>query len=150
RNVRIPDGFGCRLRALKKTTTQSGYRTALRAVDLQREQVVPAHAHAPGRIEVRDDAARELEGRVRRVVGRRLVLAAGLVPAPGDVRRAEAAHRAHLAEQVVEHVAPVAQHVEDDPAAVLHAVVPGRTLRGGLPLLAITLEDPVAEFAAHG
>ena len=51
----------------------------------------------------------------------------------------------HLAEQVVEHVAPVADHVEDHAAAVLGAVVPGRPLRR----LPVALEHPVAELAAH-
>ena len=51
----------------------------------------------------------------------------------------------HLAEQVVEHVAPMAQHVEDDAAAVLLAVVPRRALRR----LPVALEHPVAELAAH-
>lgn len=38
------------------------------------------------------------------------------------------------------------EHVDDDAAAVLAAVVPGRALR----LLPVALEDPVAELAAHG
>ena len=55
--------------------------------------------------------------------------------------------RRHLAEGVIEHVAPVAEHVGDDPAAVLRAVVPRRTLRG-LPA-PVALEHPVAELTAH-
>jgi hypothetical protein len=43
----------------------------------------------------------------------------------------------------------VAQHVEDDPAAVLLAVVPRRALRGRLARLRVALEYPVAEFAAY-
>ena len=59
----------------------------------------------------------------------------------------DALHRRHLAEGVIEHVAPVAEHVGDDPAAVFRAVVPRRTLRG-LPA-PVALEHPVAELAAH-
>jgi hypothetical protein len=84
-------------------------------------------------------------GRVRRVIRSGVVRLAALVPALRDVRRAEARHRLDLAEQVVEHVAPVAQHVDDDPAVVLLAVVPRRALRG----LPVALEHPVAELAAH-
>ena len=91
-----------------------------------------------------DDAALELEGGVGGVVRGRLVLGAALVDALGDVRRAEAGDRAHLAEEVVEHVAPVADHVEDHAAAVLGAVVPGRALRRLAP---VALEHPVAEVA---
>ena len=59
------------------------------------------------------------------------------------MRGAEAAYRLHLAEQVIEHVAPVAEHVEDDPPAVLRAIVPRRPLRR----LPVALEHPVAELA---
>ena len=51
----------------------------------------------------------------------------------------------HVAEGVVEHVAPVAEHVEDHAAAVLGAVVPRRALGR----LQVALEHPVAELAAH-
>ena len=44
------------------------------------------------------------------------------------------------------HVAPVAEHVEDDAAAVALAVVPRRALRRDAP---VALEHPVAELAAH-
>ena len=59
---------------------------------------------------------------------------------------AEARHRLDRAEQVVEHVAPVRQHIEDDAAAFLLAVVPARALRRLAP---VALEHPVAELAAH-
>src|SRR5438105_8822086 len=95
---------------------------------------------------MRDHAAGEPEGGISRVVRGGLVLLAVLVPAMRDVRRAKAAQRLHLAEEVVEHVAPVAEHVENDAAAVLLAVVPRRPLRWHV----IALEHPVAELAAHG
>src|SRR5262245_27134575 len=91
-------------------------------------------------------AAGELERGIGRVVCGRLVLLAVLVPAIREVRRSQATHRLHFAEEIVEHVAPVAQHVEDDAAAVLLAVVPRGALRGN----AVALEYPVAEFAANG
>src|SRR5207237_566022 len=89
------------------------------------------------------------EGGGRGVVRGGLVLLAVLVPAEGNVGGAEPAHRLHLAEEVVEHVAPVAQHVENDAAAVLLAVVPRRALSIRLSFLAVAFEHPVAEFAAH-
>ena len=61
------------------------------------------------------------------------------------MRRAEARHALDIAEQVVEHVAPVADHVEDDAAALGLLVVPRRPLRR----LPVALEHPVAELAAH-
>ncbi len=57
---------------------------------------------------------------------------------------AQAVHGPDRGEGVVQHVAPVAEHVEDDAAAVRLAVVPARAL-GGAP---VALEDPVAELPA--
>ena len=54
----------------------------------------------------------------------------------------------HVAEKVVDHVAPVAVHIDNHAAAVLGAVVPGGALDG----LAFVLagKDPIAELTAHG
>jgi len=60
--------------------------------------------------------------------------------------RPEAGNGLHCAEKIIEHVAPVAEHVDDDAAAVLLAVVP----RWALGLDLVALKDPVAELAAHG
>ncbi len=117
----------------------------MRAVDVEGDEIVAAYPGAPGRIDLRDHAALELEGGIGGVVGVGLVGLAGLVDTAGNMRRAEAAHGLHLAEEVVEHVAPVAEHIEDDAAAILLAVVPARALRG----LPVALEHPVAELAAH-
>src|SRR5687768_16696060 len=94
---------------------------------------------------MRDDIPLQLKSRVGGIVGRGPVLAAVLVPAVRDVRGAQAAHRLHLDEEVVQHVTPVAQHVEDDAAAILLAVVPGGALRGN----PVAFEHPIAELAAH-
>src|SRR5687767_2329706 len=93
-----------------------------------------------------DDAALEFEGRVRRVIGSGIVGATLLIPAARNVRRAKAGHRLHLTENIVENVPPVAQHIDDDAAAVLFPIVPGRALaRDG-----VALKDPVAKLAAYG
>src|SRR2546425_11948448 len=63
----------------------------------------------------------------------------------GDVRGGGALHSLHRAEGMGGQVAPVGEHVDDDPAAVLRAVVPGRSLcRGAVPL-----EHPVPELTTH-
>ncbi len=95
-----------------------------------------------------DDAVVQLEGGVGRVVGGALVCLAVLVDPLRDVDRAEAGERLHAAEEVVDDVAPVAEHVDDDAAAVFLPVVPRGAL-GGLPVGA-PLKDPVAELAADG
>src|SRR5207247_1601073 len=89
------------------------------------------------------DAAGDLEGGEGGVVAVGGVGLAGLVPAPLDEIGAEAAHALDRAEQPVEHIAPVAQHVEDDAAALGLAIVPGRALRR----LVVAREDPIAEIA---
>ncbi len=88
----------------------------MRAVDMEGDEIVAPHARRPTRIDVRDHAALELERRVGGIVGVGLVSLAVLIDTARDVRCAEAAHGLHLAEQVVEHVAPVTQHIEDDAA----------------------------------
>ena len=70
---------------------------------------------------------------------------ARFIDALGDMRRTEARHAFHFAEDVIEDVSPVAQHIEDDAATLLRLVVPRRALRG----LPIAFEYPVAELTAH-
>src|SRR5664279_3326571 len=69
---------------------------------------------------------------------------AGLVPAGGDVRGAEAGEALDATEKILDDVLPVAEHVDDDAAVVLLAVVP----RGALEFLELAGEHPVAKLAA--
>ncbi len=78
---------------------------------------------------MRDHAAVEFEGRVSRVIRSGRIFLAALVPALRDVLCAAAGHGFDFAEQIVEHVAPVTDHVEDHAAAVLGTIIPGRPLR---------------------
>ena len=116
------------------------------AVDLESDQIVAAHAHVPRRIDVGDDAAFKLERGISGVVGVRIVRLAVFVHALWNVRCAQAIHRLHFAEQIVEHVAPVTEHIEDDAAAFGLAVVPARPLRRLAP---VAFEHPITELAAH-
>src|SRR5438445_5283039 len=112
---------------------------------MEGDEIVAAHTRAPRAVDVGDDAVRELEGSVGSVIHIDLVGLAILVPALRDVGRAEAGDAFDFAEQIVEHVAPVAEHIEDDAAAVLLAIIPRRPLRR----LPVAFEHPVAEFAAY-
>ena len=58
------------------------------------------------------------------VVGGALVRFARFVPTLLHVRRTEARNGLHFAEDVVEHITPVAKHVHDDPAIIFLAVIP--------------------------
>ena len=94
---------------------------------------------------MRDHVILELEGGVGGVIGIRLVCFAVLVHPLRDVSRAKTAHGLHLAEEIVEDITPMAQHIEDDAATSGLLVVPARALRRLPP---IAFEHPVAEFAA--
>ncbi len=92
-----------------------------------------------------NDAVLEFERGVGAVVGGAFVGLAFLVDALGNVRGREARDALHVAEEVVDDVAPVAEHIDDHAAAVFLAVVPARALGGNR----VALEDPVAELTAH-
>src|SRR5690606_24900154 len=144
-DVRVPDAARRRRQVLGNTVAQTGNRRAVRAIDLKREKIVATNTHRPGGVEVTDHAVLQLERSVRRVVGRAGVGLALLVPALRDVRGAEAAEALDFAEEVLDHVLPVAEHVHDDAAVVFLAVVPRRALQ----LLVLAREHPVAELAAN-
>src|SRR5437763_6977190 len=130
---------------LAEAFLQARDRRPERSVDVEGDEIVAAHTRAPRAVDVGDDAIRELEGGVGGVIHIGLVGLAVLVPALRDVGRAEAGDAFDFAEQIVEHVAPVTEHVEDDAAAVLLAIIPRRTLRR----LPVAFEHPVPEFAAY-
>ena len=115
------------------------------AVDLELDELTAVDANGPGRVDLGDDVALQLEDRVRGVVGGGGVLAALLVPALRDVGDGLGGHRLHPPEQVLQHVVPVREHVEHHAAAVLGAVVPARSLGGEQ----VALEHPVAELPAY-
>src|SRR5690606_32035107 len=58
----------------------------------------------------------------------------------------DARDRAYLADQLVEDIAPMREHIEDQPAALGLLVVPARTLRG----MHVAVEYPPAEIELHG
>src|SRR4051812_36988526 len=94
---------------------------------------------------MRNDAASEFEGGVGGIVRIGLVAVTVLIDPLGNMGGSKAAHRLHLTEQVVQDVAPVTEHVENDSAAIGLAVVPARALRG----LPVSLEHPIAELAPN-
>src|SRR5690606_5409564 len=107
---------------------QPSHGAALGAVHLEDHQLVAVDAGAPGGVDLGNDAALQLEGGVGGVVGGGGVGAALLIPALRDVGGAEAGDGPHRGDDIVEDVAPVAEHIHDDPAAVLLAIVPGGAL----------------------
>src|SRR5262249_5350618 len=125
---------------------QAGHRRAMRAVDLKRDQVVAADTHAPGRIHVRDHTILKHECSVGRIICIRIVGFSVLIYTLRDVSGAKAAYRPHPAEQIAEHIAPVAEHIEDDAATLALATVPAQPLSRLTP---ISSEPPVSEFSPN-
>ena len=130
---------------LDVTLAQAANSGAVRAIDLQREEVVAANAHRPARVEVCDDAVLEFKGGIGRVIGGALVGLALFVDTLRNVGRTKAGNGLHFAEEIVEHIAPVAKHVDDDAAIIFFAVVPARALGHDV----VAFENPVTEFTAH-
>src|SRR5438034_2764739 len=95
---------------------------------------------------MRDDAPVKLKRRVSWIIRGARVALSRFVAAFGYVRGAKTRHSLYVSEQIIEHIAPVAQHVQNDSAAVFFPIIPGRALRGN----DVAFEDPVAKLAANG
>ena len=92
------------------------------------------------------DAIFEFEGGVGGVVSGAFVRLSLLIDAFGDVGGSETGDGLYFAEEVVEDVAPMAEHVDDDAAVVFLAIVPGRALGWD----GVAFEYPVSELASDG
>src|SRR6185295_2121041 len=68
RDVWIPYRLGRVDARLRQAAPQPCDRRPVRAVDLQSQQIIAPNAHTPRTVEVRDDAAFELQRRVGRIV----------------------------------------------------------------------------------
>ena len=145
REIRIPHGFRGVCTLLGDTAPQPGHGRTVGSVDLELDEFVAVHPHRPGRVDLRDDAAVDLEDAVRRVVGGSRIRLPRLVPPRGDVGDRAGGDGPHRAQQSLHHIVPMAEHVDGDPAAVLGAIVPTRPLSG----LPVALEHPVTELPAH-
>src|SRR6266851_934251 len=129
-------------RWLDKAAMQPSDRRAQGAVDLDLQEVVALHPVRPGRADLRQGAALQLEDREGMVLDIDLVAAAVLVAPCRQRGHVAARDRGDRAEQPVEDVAPMGEHIEDQPAAALLPVIPARALRRG----ELAVEHPPAEF----
>src|SRR6202011_5914147 len=115
---------------------------AVGAIDLEGDEIVAIDPRDPGHVDMRDDAALEPERRVSGIIRGRGVFLVLFVEALGNIGGAGAAYAFDLAKQIVEHIPPMADHIENDAAAVFAAIIPRRPLR----LLPAAFEHPVTEF----
>ena len=94
------------------------------SIDLHREQIIATDAHRPRAVELAHHTAFTFKGGVAGIITRAGIRLAALIDALGQMRGSETTDGLHLAKQIIDHVAPVAEHVHDDAAAVFLAVVP--------------------------
>src|SRR5579863_3964809 len=146
-DVRVPDRSRRVDPMLRKAARQTGDRRAVRAVDMKDREIIPPHPHCPGRVDVRYDAIFQLEGCIRCVVNVRLVGLSIFVDTGGNMRCAKTTYSSDRCESVIEHVSPMAQHIENDAAAFGLLVVPARSLRRLPP---VALEYPITKLTAYG
>ena len=58
----------------------------------------------------------------------------------------EASEGLNFAKKILDHILPVAEHIDDNAAVVLFAVIP----RGALKLFVFASKNPIAKLTAHG
>src|SRR5215472_8633121 len=145
RAVRVEERFGGRDHGLHEAPVETAYRRTPVPVDLDLQQIVALDPARPGRADLRQDPTRQLEYRKSRIFDADLVTSAALVPSPGDRGRMAARDGFDLAEQTIEDVAPVGEHIEDQPAPRLLAVIPTWSLRR----VELAVEHPPAKIQSH-
>src|SRR5215207_1689505 len=98
------------------------------AVHLEFDELAAVDANRPGGVDLDNHLALQLEDAVGGVVGGGGILAALLIPALRDVGNGLGRHGLQLAEEVLEYVIPMREHVEHDAPAILGPIVPARAL----------------------
>src|SRR5208282_5339090 len=119
---------------------------AVRAVDLDGEQIIAADPHAPGAVKLAHGAIIEHEYGIGRIVRGSLVRLTVLGNALRDIGVAVGNQALDITEQVADDILPMAEHIDHDAAPVGQSVIPTRAL--GRLVVDVTGEDPVTELAA--
>src|ERR1051326_3624315 len=122
------EGLWRRDERLHKATMQAGNRRAQRAIDLDLQEVVALDPARPGRADLRQDTALQLEDREGVILDIDIVRLAALVDAARLHGRMAARDGVDGPEQSIEDVAPMRKHIEDQPAAGGFLVIPARAL----------------------
>ena len=126
--IGVPEAAGGGGVVLHRAVAKTGDGGTIGPIDLQGQQIVTLHSDAPGRVEVADHPVLQLERCVGRVVGRALVRFTVLVPTLGQVGGSQAGEGFDFSKKILDHVLPMAEHVDDDSAVVFLTVVPRRAL----------------------
>src|SRR5437016_2679362 len=139
-HAEMRDRRGLRAR-LHLTAMQARDRRAFRAIHLQREQVVAAHARRPRTPNAAEDAAFDFDEGRSRILDCHAIALTMLVNALGRGGPGARGDSDDAADDAFDHVPPVRVHIQDDPAAA-RAIIPARALAG----LLAAVEHPPTEI----
>src|ERR1700733_9061658 len=145
RHIRVPDRSRGVDSVLHFAAVETCDRTAVRTIHLQSQQLVTIDPYTPRGVHLGNDSAVQFENRVGSIVGCRGIAVAIFIYPLRDMGGAQGAHCANRSEEIVEDIAPVTEHIDDDTAPILLPVVPGRALCW----LPVSLKYPISEFSPN-
>ena len=115
---------------------------------MNREQVIAANAGTPGTVELNHSSVFEKEHGVGRIIGRAVKRGAIFGSAFRKICCTVGNKTLHGAEYIIDHIAPVAEHINHHAPPILGTVVPTRAL-GGL-IIVHSCKYPIPEVALNG
>ena len=124
---------------------ESGDRASVRSIDLETQQFVAINPDAPRGVHLGNYSAVQFKNRVGSIVCRCGIAGAIFIRPPGNMGAAQGAYRAHRSEKIVEDIAPVTKHVDNDTASIFFPIIPG----GALRRLPVSLKNPITKLSAN-
>src|ERR1700722_11286532 len=125
RHIRVPDRSRGVDSVLHFAAVETCDRTAVRTIHLQSQQLVTIDPYTPRGVHLGNDSAVQFENRVGSIVGCRGIAVATFIDPMWNMGSAHGTDGANRPEKVVEDIAPVTEHIDDDPAPIFLPVVPG-------------------------
>src|ERR1700722_18982058 len=145
RHVRIPDWFRSADPVLHSAGMEPRDRASVRSIDLQTQKFVAINPDAPRGVHLGNYSAVQFKNRVGSVVCRCLIAGAIFIHPARNMGAAQGADRAHRSEKIVEDIAPVTKHVDNDTASIFLPIIPG----GALRRLPVSLKNPITKLSAN-
>src|SRR5699024_147132 len=144
-NIRIPHRLGGGRIGLDPHISKARYCRPFRAINLEGHQIISADAGSPGGVELRDDPIVQFKDGIGRIIGGGLVGRSVFFKSFINMGSSEARDPLYLSKKIIEYIAPVAKHIQNNTSAVLFAIVPRRTLcRNG-----VSFKYPVSKVRFH-
>lgn len=122
--VWIPHRLRCIDPMLRYTRGKACHCLAQWAVHLKGHEIITPYPRTPGGVDLYYHAIVEFKRCVGGIIGVSHTGLSCLVPAFRNVSGTETGGRSEIAEEVVDDIAPVTQHVQDDATAISFPVIP--------------------------